>query len=230
MSEQQSRNHEHKKPGVTGFIKGFFIGFSVTVAVLGGSVLAKRLFDTHSSRSPAAIDKAAIFDVSYLEGGALKSASARQLLQSAEIVAQKEELGVSLGHFVTKNETGEKKFLCDVYDHVSLRFEAEGIAISGERPSLEVMGPCQVSENLNKMRPLYIPIAEIKAQPPADGELSFGQHKDQVYRVSNVSGQWPTTWVLTEVRVSRKDAPGQTLFLDRRDVYNFSSKPIMMSW
>lgn len=221
---------DKKRPGYVGFVKGFFIGFSSTAAVLAGIVLAKKLADSHRGRQPAAIDRASIFDVSYLEGGALKSASARQLLQSAQVVAKKDEVGIVLGHFVTKTESGDKKFLCDVYDRIFLKFEAEGIAVSGERPSLEVMAPCSVSDNLNRMKPILFPITEIQQQPAADGELSFGQYADYIYRVSNVVGSWPSTWVLTEIRMSRKEDPGTTLYLDRRDVYNFSNKPIMMNW
>lgn len=211
------------------FLKGFAAGI-LLVSVVFGLIKAVQRITNEDGRQPAAIDKARIFDVSYLEGGALKTASAKQLLQQAEVHIAKNDVSVSLGHFVAKSPNGERRLLCDIYDRVELSFEADGVAINGERPRLIVTGPCVPSENLNHMNAIHIPYAEIMNQRAGDGEFSFGVAPDHFYKITNVGNQWPDQWILSEVRLLNKTNPAAFLQLDRRDVYNFSTKPIVLNW
>ncbi len=211
------------------FIKGFAAGI-LLVCVVFGLYKAIQRVTSDEGRYPAAIDKARIFDVSYLEGGALKSASAKQLLQNAEVQISTNDITVSLGHFVAKSPSGDRRLLCDIYDRVELSFEADGMAINGDRPRLIVTGPCNLSENLNRMSPIHIPYVDILNQRPGSDEFSFGTAPDHVFKALNVYAQWPDQWILTEVKLHNKTNPAAFLQLDRRDVYNFSAKPIVLNW
>jgi hypothetical protein len=211
------------------FIKGFAAGI-LLVCIIYGLFKAIQRVTSEEGRNPAAIDKAHIFDVSYLEGGALKEASAKQLLQNAEVKIAKDDITVSLGHFVAKSPTGERRLLCDIYDRVELSFLADGMAVNGEQPQLVVTGPCEPSQNLNRTNPIHIPFVDILNQKVGEGEFTFGTTPDHVFKATHVSGQWPEQWILSEVKLVNKTNPATFLWLDRRDVYKFSSKPIVLNW
>lgn len=212
-----------------GFLRGFFVGFILTFALIGTFAIIKNATED-GGRLPAAVDKSRIFDVSYLEGGALKAASAKQLLSPTEVFEGDESVTINFGHFVARAPTGERQLLCDIYDQVELTFEAEGVAVNGERAKLKVLAPCSVSENLNKMKSIVIPTAQIKRLPTTDGEFSFGDLPSYYFSAYHLPDSWPETWVMTEFKLLKRNDPGVSLSLDRREVYNFSSKPIMMNW
>ncbi len=210
------------------FFKGFAVGI-LLVCVLFGLYRGAQHVANEDNRTPAAIDKARIFDVSYLEGGALRSASAKQLLH-AEVLVSQNEIGVALGHFVAKSPSGDRRLLCDIYDQVELSFEADGMAINGERPRLIATGPCTASENLNKMNPIHIPFRDILSQKPGDGEYTFGSTPDHFFKAMNIGSQWPDQWILLEVKLINKSNPATFMQLDRKEVYSFSSKPVVLNW
>lgn len=212
-----------------GFFRDFLTGFFLALALVA-LYHGYRYFVTPEGRSPAAIDKDKIFDLSYLDDSALKSASVSQLLKNATVVKNERSLGVSLGHFVSKTPSGERQFLCDIYDHIELSFEADGMASNGERPKLVVQAPCVPGENLNAIKQIEVPYLDIKQMPTSDGEFSFGGYHDYLFKVSSVGGQWPDQWTLTEVKLTNKIDPALQIQIDRRQVYNTLSKPVVLNW
>jgi len=181
----------------------------------------------NSDRLPAAIPKVA--DISELTGSALESAAKRRLLSGAKTILEGENFGVSLGHFITKGMDGRAAFACDVYDRVTLTFAAEGIAVSGERPTLTVEADCEATSDASRLATIWIPVGEIKNGPPVDAELRLTAPTDVLVKLSNMTSEWPSLWVLSKVRLyNRKDS--QSIDMDSTNLYQMMESQISMRW
>ncbi|MGE3974993.1 MAG: hypothetical protein AB7F59_10760 [Bdellovibrionales bacterium] len=210
--------------------KNLFILFVAVAAFAGLSriySISKHKTASNTNRVPASIPKMA--DVSELTGSALETASKRRLLAGAKSILEGENFGVSLGHFITKGMDGRAAFACDVYDRVILTFAAEGIAVSGDRPSLTVETNCEVSQDVSRLATIWIPIQEIKSGKPVDSELKLTQPIDISIKLSNMISEWPAEWVLSKVKLyNRKEGKG--IEMDSTNLYQMMSSPISMRW
>jgi hypothetical protein len=180
------------------------------------------------SRDPAAIQKS--FDFSGLDGSALEKAAKQRLLSGLNIVKKPDELGLELGHFVIKDEEGRKIFACQKFDRVTMYFEGEGSAVNGELPKMQVEGICEISEDINKISALWIPIHKIIREPVAEGEFNFKDTKSIVIQFMNVSESWPRVWRLTSVKLEDSKNESHFLKLENQDFQEFRAGPLVVTW
>ena len=137
--------------------------------VAGYSIIHYTTTDAYQiSRDPAAIGR--IYDYSKLNGEELRTAVKQRLLAGFEVDKRADEQGVSLGHFVFIDSNGDKKFACQEYNKIALTFLADGMAAAGEQPTMQVEGACEFSGEVSKINPLWIPVAKILNEKPADGD------------------------------------------------------------
>ncbi|WP_413289313.1 hypothetical protein [Bdellovibrio sp. HCB337] len=179
------------------------------------------------TRDPAAIRQ--VYDFSSLTGTELTEAMKKRILAGATVVREHHSLGVELGHFAMAKITGEKTLACQEFATVVLRFEAEGIATSGERPVMEVEGACEFSSDMTKINPIFIPVDKIMAEKPSDGEIQYREGRPVTVRFKNVTEEWPTRWLLTTVRLSHQ-AEQKELLIDAEEVSHLLGRPMMMSF
>ncbi|MCB0363966.1 MAG: hypothetical protein H6624_13110 [Bdellovibrionaceae bacterium] len=210
----------------------------VICAALIGSWVSLRSWDGISyyyldsdKRHPAAVRK--VFDFSHLEGSALELASQKRLLSDARVVAvaESQDLGVELGHFITRGEAGGKQFACHAYDRVELTFYAEGMAIAGEKPLMIVEADCRIGDDINRISAIPIPVSKILQENPGELELQYMEENPVLIRFDHVAGQWPREWTLFSVKLYNQRVHGQELFIDNRQVQEISAKnSIKMTW
>lgn len=196
---------------------GFFfgIGFSAILATSPKFII---------SRDPAAIRQ--VYDFSHLRGSALEVAMKERVIGGLEVFQEARQIGVGVGHFAFVNSAGEKTLGCREYGKITFKFEAEGIVVNGERPVMEVEGACEFSEDLAHISPLYIPVARIFAEKPADGEFQFRDGKEITVRFSNLSNEWPRQWVL----VGTKMSGGHSDFIvNRNDLGKVLGRPFVLN-
>ncbi len=211
----------------------FFFGIAVISGMLsqfqswGGVIYISNSQILEKNRNPATLRK--VFDFSQLEGSALKMRSQKRLIEEASIVNENGKVSIELGHFVTKGDGNRKIFACDFYERVNLTFKAEGIATSGEIPTLRVESPCKVSADLNKISLISIPVDRILNEKPSDMDLSYDQSSVN-FHFENIGGSWPKNWVLKSVKLSRDDHPGDGIEVDEREIKDITSVPISMKW
>lgn len=182
---------------------------------------------TRSARTPAAIRK--VYDFSELDGRALNQASKQRLIAGFEVTREADEIGVRLGHFVVAGADGEKVFACDRFDRVVLTFEGEGVAVNGDKPRMDVEGPCEPDQDINRISPLWIPVARITAEPVHDGEQVY-ENRGHNLRVnfSNVADQWPPQWVLTSVRL--KNAGNEDVTIESAELRQMVDRPVVLEF
>lgn len=199
-----------------------FFGFFA----VGFSVITSTSQKFSISRDPAAVRQ--VYDFSHLRGSALEVAIKERMVAGIEVVRGEGSVGFGLGHFAFVNSGGERTLGCREYDKITLQFEAEGVVVNGERPSMEVEGGCEFSEDLAKVNPLAIPVQRILGEKPADGEFQFRDGKEVAVRFLHLSDEWPRKWVLTGVRLNG-GAKGD-LSVDRNELGKLLGHPLMVSF
>lgn len=180
-----------------------------------------------NSRVPAAIRRD--LDFSKLDGAELITASQKRLVTAARVILQDDELGIELGHFVTRGTTGKSQLACDFYDRVTLRFEAEGIAESGDKPVMEIDGPCRPAQDISQIAPIWVPVARILNERPNDMDLKYGDQGVE-YRFVHIGSEWPMRWALQSVRLYNGAETGREVNITKRELYDLRAKPLVLNW
>ncbi len=193
-----------------------------------GNIFLSRTSTLMKNRNPAAIRKD--LDFSKLSGDELITASQKRLVTAARVLLEKETVGLELGHFVTRDENGDRQLACDYYDRMKLRFEADGIATSGEKPALEIEGPCRTSTDITRIEPIWIPVQRILGEKATDSDLTFPDQEGVSFRFRHMSGEWPTRWSLQSVRLYNDAEGGREVSIDGPDLRELRERPIVLSW
>lgn len=196
------------------FIIFFAVGFNIIIATSSRFQI---------NRDPAAIRQ--VYDFSHLRGSALENAVKERMLAGLEVHKETDRFGIGFGHFAFLNPGGEKTLGCREFSRMVINFEAEGIVVNGERPRMEVEGACEFSSDLSLIDPLYIPVAKIMGERPADGEFQFREGQGITVRFSNISDEWPRKWILTGMKMV-----GKTDFtVDKNDLDKILGHPFLIN-
>lgn len=179
------------------------------------------------SRDPAAIRKS--YDFSELDGVALSQASKQRLLAGTRILKENSQVGVELGHFVVRGPGGSKAFACDKYSRVILEFEGDGMAMGGDKPEMEVEGTCEVAADINRISPLWIPVAKIIGEPVAEGEFDFRDPSPLKVRFKNVAEKWPGAWALRSIRLAA-DSGEIGVSIEGSELRRMVPKPLILEF
>lgn len=177
------------------------------------------------SRDPAAIGK--IYDFSKLQGEDLRLAVKQRLLAGFQVEKREGEQGISVGHFVFIDSRGDKKFACQEYNIVTITFVADGMAISGEQPTMQIEGACEFSGQVSKVNPLWIPVAKILAEKPADGELQFNENSPVTLRFNGLASEWPQTWILRSVEL-KKENSADSMSVEASEISKYLGHPVVL--
>jgi len=181
-------------------------------------------------RNPASIGKA--YDFSALQGPILEQAAKQRILDGLDIHKDLQSDSIQLGNFVLLNDQNQKDFVCGLYNHVTLSFEAEGVAVSGDKPTLIVDAPCTVASDINNLVPIKIPFNQIKAQNPKSHDMSLQQEGGGLLHIQsgNNSDSWPNQWSLTEINLTQDSVPSRILHINQQDIQGYANKPVFMKW
>lgn len=183
-----------------------------------------------SQPQPIARDPAALrtsFDYSHLKGDSLEKAMRQRLVAGLQIVNEGDRIGFSVGHFTFVNERGQKALACREFEKMKFVFEAEGIVVNGERPEMQLEGNCHFAGDVGRVNPLFLPVARILGERPADGEFEFRDEDPVSVRFANLSDEWPRKWILTEVSLGA-DKKNQ-IRIQRNELKKLLGQPLMVT-
>jgi hypothetical protein len=180
------------------------------------------------SRNPAAIRRD--LDFSKLSDDELVTASQKRLVTAARVILSHDDVGVELGHFVTRDENGDKKLACDFYDRMTLAFEAEGISEGGEKPQMEIEGPCRVATDITRIEPIWIPVQKILAENAGDMDLSYPGDDETNYRFKDMTSEWPMQWRLKNIRLFNSQEGGRQVSIGTTELSQLTPHPIEVNW
>lgn len=193
-------------------------------------VFAVIFFKNQALRDPAAIPKVEMFDFSNLNGDELKEAMTKQILRDFEIKKKNNLFEFQFGNFLADKNNGDPQYFCDYFGKVSLVFEAEGMAVSGERPQLVVTSTCKTTPDYKASEPIKIPADLIKKLKASNIDWNYDQQPGASYSFRNIDGFWPDYWVLSSVKLSHSNDTSKDLTLDRYIIYKNTPTPPTMSW
>lgn len=216
--------------------KHFAVFALILTALAGGYIIsstssqfpfyATEVETSGARRDPAAIKR--VYDFSNLQGNALSAATKERLISGARILEVDNEIGVELGHFVIRDQEGNKIFACQKYKRIELVFEGDGSAVAGQLPSMEVEGDCQISADINKIAALWIPVQRILGESVGDGEFDFREGRPVKVRFANVSDSWPRLWRLQAVRLFSSEDRSEFVEISPPELRQVSSEPILV--
>ena len=182
----------------------------------------------NNTRNPAAIKRE--IDYSRLDGAELMSSTQSRLVTAAKVIVKEGLVGVELGHFLTRDVNGQRSLACDgTYNRMTLRFDAEGIASAGEKPSMEIDAPCVTSrKDATSIDAVWIPVAKILASRAVNAEVDSSDGVK--LKFIDMSGSWPVSWSLQSVRLYNNQEPGRELSIGSRELHELRAKPFVMNW
>lgn len=200
----------------------FLVGYGVSV-----TTSKEHALNAANQRDPAAIRN--VFDFSTLSGTDLTTAIKKRLLAGAAVVQYDEGLGIELGHFAMEGITGGKALACTEYQKVILGFSAEGMASSGEKPTMEVEGKCEFSSDLTKINPILIPVEKVLHETVSDGELQFRDGTPVTLRFHGMTDEWPRQWLLTSVKLANASGTREVI-ISSDEVKAMLSQPMVVNF
>ncbi len=193
-----------------------------------GAIFLTSTSFTSNLRNPAAVRRD--LDFTRLSGTELLTGTSSRLVSDARVILEKGEMGIELGHFVTRDEQGNKLLACDYFDRMRLTFEAEGMASSGERPAMIVEGPCRTANDITRIEPIWIPVTKIVSEKAADMDLSFPEEEGVTFKFQDMTGEWPRRWHLTNVRVFNDTESNRSVELSNDTLRSIRSRPVVLAW
>ena len=171
-------------------------------------------------------------EYSQFQGEPLKLRSVKRLIDEADVVTQDGKVGIGLGNFVTRTEKGRSRLACDLFDRIFLKFEAEGQAESGTKPTMHLDAPCTTSSDLTRIETIWVPFARLREDNPrpASGiDASYGDYRGVYYRFSKMTSNWPAQWSLVAIRLYREGANSQDLSIEREQISAAIDKPFIIN-
>jgi hypothetical protein len=106
-------------------------------------------------------------------------------------------------------------------------FEAEGVAVDGQKPVLQIDGPCQTGDDMNYLAPIEIPFAQLKNQSPRQQQFTFGS--SHVMAINNPDG-WPRQWALSAISLTNDQDPSKVISISHEQIIKNLNKPVLMNW
>jgi hypothetical protein len=214
--------------GMAFFCLAIALGGCIGRLSWNGAIYLTSTSFTSNVRNPAAVHRD--FDFTKLDGSELITGTHNRLVTSARILLEKDQMGIELGHFVTRDEQGNKQLACEFYDRMRLTFQADGVASGGERPSMVVEGPCRTGTDITRIEPIWIPVTKIISEKASDMDLSFPDNDSVTFKFQDMTGEWPNRWHLTSVRVFNDAELNRTIEISANELYHLGGKPVVLAW
>lgn len=188
----------------------------------------------NNSRNPAAIKRE--LDFSRLDGAELIMATQKRLVTAAKVIVRQGLIGVELGHFVTRDSTGQRRLACDgTFNRLTLRFDADGMASAGEKPFMEIDAPCvPSSSDITSIEPIWIQVEKLLEGRAVDAEVNFSDGIN--YKFNHMNGSWPISWSLQSVRLyssgktEHNDETRHEVSISARELKEIRNRPFVMNW
>lgn len=204
-------------------------GYLVSIESWNGAVFVY----LGEQRAPAAIRS--MRDYSAVDRKALYASVHRQLLEGARMIKGAGEMGLALGHPLIKRED-RMEFACPLegrpglFDTVEVSFMGLGISEAGQQPTMTLLAECQSTGSLNHLDTIWIPMQTLLALEAKDQDLQlYGEHPVSVH-LQHMPGEWPVSWVLSKVRLFKRDEPEEQLLIDADKMRETNGKLMSFDW
>jgi hypothetical protein len=209
----------------------FFIGLALLL--VGGLYLGDRLL--HQKRQIASFDGTintsngtSYYDLSELEGKSFQKSAKIALSQGMQVQRGAATAGLSIGNFLVKNSQGAKVYACEVYPDLEITLQAEGVAYSGNIPTIIVRGPCLSSDNGQTIVALPIPLKGLYQNVRQNPlwRVPLGDRGDSfLVSAQFLYNEWPTVWNVVGVKLSNGEG---SITMDGYEIISLLDQPLTL--
>lgn len=199
---------------------------------LGFFVLDKKLGEKRFVANDPENSSGAQADYDLSESGPaeFQKAFKYQMLKHASLEQTSAGPGITLGLFLLKDRDGKTVNVCEKYPTIDFIFQAEGIAFSGEIPTLIVRGPCLVGSDQKTLEALPIPFSKILKSPLSQYEFNVeipGYTQTAKVFARNAIEFWPKEW--NWVGVTLYGAPDEeSLKINGYEIISVLGEPLVI--
>lgn len=204
-----------------------------TASLVIGFSLIQRSHESFQSRQQAQLarDPAAIrapFDFSGVQGKNALEAIKKRLVTGTRLLRRGELVGIEIGNFVIRGQSGQRIFACEEYQTLRLVFEGDGTIIGGEKPMMTLLSPCEISRtDINRLAAIWLNSQTILASPLGTPSIALNEAGDQVLKFTNVSEEWPRVWALLSIELLNE---ANRIFVEPEDLAALRKEPLIMEF
>ena len=149
-------------------------------------------------RQLASIPKNIHTDYSDLLGGSLEKATINRLSSKLHVSYQTENINIHLPHFQMQVDGKRGRSACEHFQTIQVKILADGVAVSGKKPSLTLKSPCIIGEN-NYIQSLQIPMVMFSTIKPSQMTTRPVEYNQTLIFSSYMTDLWPESWLISEV-------------------------------
>jgi hypothetical protein len=209
---------------------------AVAVVLIGGLYLTDRVF--LEKRGIASISGAVsstmgrdYYDLSELSEPEFLKAFKTAMIRGLQVNKSSRGVGISLGIFQVKNDSGAKVYACEKYPNLEIILQADGVANSGNIPTLSVRGPCMVSDDGRRILPLEIPLKGLpqKLRENPNYQVALGDRGESfvISAQDLYSDYWPTDWNVVGIKLSNDQ---EVLEIDGYEIISLLDQPLTLDF
>ena len=160
-------------------------------------------------RQLASIPKNIHTDYSDLLGGSLERATFKRLSE-LHVTYQVENINIHLPHFQMQVDGKRGRSACEHFQTIQVKILADGVAVSGEKPSLILKSPCIIGEN-NYIQSLQIPMAMFSEIKPSQMTARPVEYNHTLISSSSMTDLWPNSWLISEISFISQEESGSEM-------------------
>jgi hypothetical protein len=180
------------------------VGFFVLCFALGLSIIFSVQDKMSVEREPASIN-GKVFQISSLSADQIRAQLTKKIHIQPTMNGKK---SVRLEGFSSA--------LCKTYSTIELQFVADGVAVAGEFPHMNVKAPCEAGQDPAEMASIVLPVDRLLAEKPRNAEFHFDGFSPRI-EFTNSSDSWPRTWILQTVIFKSETGKTKTVRLDKNE-------------
>lgn len=183
------------------FLIGLWAGGQIVMSSWNGLVYLA-MDSKDKGRSPSGLPKR--LDFYHLSGNAFTSQAKQRVVEEMQVMRDSGSVGIVLGNFAMKTEGGQRQLACDSFNQVEIVLEAEGVAVSGEKPTIVVRSPCNyTSDHIDQIAPIWIPLNKFRQEKPT--HFTETTENEVRYSFRSMGHDWPEQWNVASVRLLNED-------------------------
>lgn len=194
----------------------FIFTLAFAICFMCGLALFYSTFTTPQSRDIASAD-GQIYQLSPYNSEQIKS-----FLQK-NIHIQRTSEGNKIINF-----HGLSASLCTTYPEISAQFTAEGVAVDGEAPLMNLTSHCRADSTGSSIAAINLPLPQILNAKPTQAQFEF---TDLKVNFEHVDSAWPRQWVLKKIEFhAATTAQNKSAVFTRSPASTADERPIVLEF
>lgn len=173
--------------------------------------------NSSTTRDPASISNK-VFQITSLSSAQIKTHLAQKIKVYPTIEGKK-----------SIQFSGFSSALCKNYPEVEMTFQAEGVAVAGEIPTMKIVAPCESGQDPSEMAIIQLPVEKLLAEKPRNAEFAFNGFSTKL-SFEHSSDEWPRTWVLKSVQFKNSVGNNKTASFERGIASERNERPVVLEF